>query len=206
MPRKKRVNPNRVPVRSAAFNRGEIIARASGGNIVYGWLLVLHTLIYHEAIFLSPSAVQEEAVDAAVRLAWKAADDAVVHEMLSPSDLRKAESITGMKTPHPNLMVAPLKTQVDADRLYKRAQKNALHYALCSIALGLERLGYYDDKQLKRVFTNVQITLAEIEEGSVTYDELMADIDKSAEAVGRKNNPANMDTGEQTNGVNIPQA
>ena len=194
MPRKKRVNPNRKPVKPATFDKAEIMKRANSGNIVYAWLLVLHTLIYHEAKHLSSSkaledgveGVVDDATNAAVKLAWKAADDAVVNEVLSASDIRKAELITGMKTPYINLETTPIRSQLDAEKLYKRAKKNALYNALFSIALGLEQLGYYDNTQLNRVFTNVEITLAEIEEGVLTYDDLMADIDKSADKVGRK--------------------
>ena len=176
MPKKRRVNHNRIPAQASSLDRDNIIQRANSGNIVYAWLLVLHTLIYHEA-----GAEQEEAV----RLARKAADDAVICEMLSAADLRKAETITGMKTPYHDIMTMPLRTQGDVERLYKKAKKCALHNALRSIALGLERLGYYDTDTLNRVFTNVRITLAEIEDEQVSYDDLMKDIDSSAMRVGR---------------------
>ena len=41
--------------------------------------------------------------------------------------------------------------------------------------------------QLKRIFSNVELTLAEIESGHNSYSRLMAEVDRSAESIGRKN-------------------
>ena len=189
MPKRKRVNPRKKPISPSSdelisYDRAEILRQASSGNSVYAWLLVLHTMIYHEA-----KSTDE------VRQAWDAADTAPFHEVLTPSEIRRAEAITGLTIPYPNLEIQPIRSKGEAIAFQRKAREKALYLALFSISLGLESAMFYDETQLRRIFSNVELTLAEIDSGHSSYSRLVQDVDRSAEAIGRK--PKHEESGTQ---------
>ena len=180
MPKKKRTNPRKIPISPSSdelitYDKAEMLQRASAGNSVYAWLLVLHTMLYQEA--QSPGEVRQ---------AWDAADAAPTRGVLKPSEMRRAEAITGLALPYPNLEAQPIRSKGDAIVFQKKARERALCLALFSISLGLADTKLYDETQLRRIFSNVDLTLAEIENGQNSYSRLMEDVDRSAENIGRK--------------------
>ena len=158
-----------------SFKKDEILKQTSSGNSVYAWLLVLHTMLYHEA--KSPEDV---------RLAWDAADAAPNREVLKPSEIRRAETITGLALPYPNLEAQPVRSKGDAIAFQRKARERALRLAFFSISLGLADTKLYDETQLRRIFSNADLTLAEIENGHNSYSRLMDEVCRSAESVERK--------------------
>lgn len=161
----KRVNPRRIPLERGEFDRAAIIKDVSYANLYFGWLLVLHAMLEQEA--KTPDEVK--------RL-WNAADRACVEEGLKAWEIHEAEQLMGLKEPHPNLNTYLVRSPVELEAFRRKARENAVFIALCSICLGLDNGGLLDREQLRRIFANVSLTLAEIESGCTSYDKLAADI------------------------------
>lgn len=161
MAKKKRVNPHRIPISMKNVDKAAIINDASYANLYFGWLLVLHAMLEQEA--KTPEEIGK---------LWDAADRACVEEGLKQREIRKAEEIMGLREPYPNLNTYRIKSEVELRTFRERARKNAIFLALCSICLGLDGGGLLDREQLRHIFANVALTLAEIEGGCTTYQEL----------------------------------
>ena len=73
----------------SGFDREKIISEESAANLYYAWLLVLHTMLEHEA--KTPEEVQ--------RL-WNAADQTVIQEYISNWRLMEAAKIMGYGQPY----------------------------------------------------------------------------------------------------------
>ena len=161
MGKKKRVNPRRIPMPKSSFDRDVIINEASSGNLYYAWLLVLHTMLELEA--KTPEEVQ--------RL-WNAADQTVIQEYISNWRLTEAAKIMGYELPYPTLEFRDVRSEAELTIYKRKAKENALHTALASICLGLDATGQLDRAQLRRIFSNVALTVAEVERGYTSYDQL----------------------------------
>ena len=165
MAKGKRVNPRRIPLAKDKIDKAAIINDVSYANLYYAWLLVLYAMLEQEA--KTPDEVK--------RL-WNAADRACVEEGLKTWEIHDAEQLMGLKEPHPNLNMYAVRSLAELEAFKRKARENAVFIALCSICLGLDNGGLLDKAQLRRVFANVSLTLAEIESSCTSYDQLAADI------------------------------
>lgn len=167
MPKKKqrRVNPHRIPMAKSKFNKEAIINDVSYGNLYYGWLLVLHSMLEHCA--KTPDEIQ---------YLWNAADKTAIQESVKSWELHKAEEIMGIMEPYPNLDFHNIRSEADLAAYRRKAGKNAIHIALCSICLGLDATERLDRAQLRAIFSNAALTLAEIEGGCSSYDQIAREI------------------------------
>ena len=59
------------------------------------------------------------------------------------------------------------------EAIRRKLKKNALHAGLCIIALGMKALDLYSNEDLRSIFFNVDLTLAEIDRGVTSYDKLL---------------------------------
>ncbi|MBR0311844.1 MAG: hypothetical protein IJQ98_05540, partial [Oscillospiraceae bacterium] len=50
MAKKKRTNPNRIPIALEKIDKDELVASVSHGNMFYAWLLTLPALIQQEGV------------------------------------------------------------------------------------------------------------------------------------------------------------
>lgn len=173
MSKQKRINPRRVPLSKGNAVREQIIERASRGNSVYAWILVLHSMLFHVA----------KSDEERLRV-WNVADSVRVRESLDLKNIRAAEDIMGLRYPYPNLAKQQIASLGDAVVYERKAKENALFFGLCAIALGLQATGAYDGEQMHRIFSNADLTLAEIEQGSTTYENLAKEIEESGQEVG----------------------
>lgn len=163
--RAKRVNPRNKPVPKKRFDRAAIIQEASYGNLYYGWLLVIHTMLEQGA------KTPEE-----LKNIWNAEDQVRITDSLKTWQIRDAEKIMGLKEPYPNLELHKARSEVEIEAFRRKAEKRALHTALSSIALGLDSTSLFDPEQLRQIFSNVALTLAEIESGCNSYKQLEEDV------------------------------
>jgi len=161
MGKKKRVNPRRIPMPKSSFDRDVIINEASSGNLYYAWLLVLHAMLEYEA------ETPEER-----RRLLNAANQTTIRENISDWRLMEAAKLMGREQPHPTLGFREARSKAELAAYMRKARQNALHTALASICLGLDDTGQIDRTRLRRIFSNVALTVAEIESRHSSYDEL----------------------------------
>ena len=154
---KKKVNPRRTPLPRNALDKDAILEEAVKDDMAHAWLLVAGPLLdrgYH----LPPLA---EAVSAYVNSS-------------NPKDnkgaIKRAEAALGIKKMH--LDPDRVKSPVELAAFKKKVWKIAMQTALCVIYLAMERL--IDKDELKGIFFSADLTLAEVESGINSFDEIQA--------------------------------
>lgn len=167
MPKKrsKKMNPRRIPMPKSAFDREAMLEEATKDDMYRAWLLVLNALVEQGR------AEPDE---------FPALLDDVDDYMASPrfrgdgkdSEIASAEKLMGISSPHPNPRPDSVKSAVELECFRKKVYRIATHIALCVICLGFEAAGRFAEDELRLIFFNVELTLAEIDEGRVSYDGL----------------------------------
>lgn len=165
MTKKRRVNPHRIPLRKGTYDSTSLLYEEMHQNLYYAWLLVIHTLLEQEI------ATQER-----VKEIWLAMDDGMIAYKLTTSQVYHASDLLKMSEPYPNLERAPLKTEADVVSFRKKAHKQAVFLALCSLSLALEKLGCLSEHDFHKILTNIPLTLAEIESGYMSYEKLEEEV------------------------------
>ena len=74
--------------------------------------------------------------------------------------------------PHPHIDMDRIRTKGDLLTVKRKLKEDALHSALCIICLGLEKTKQFSHEELRRLFFNVSLTMAEIESGITSYDRI----------------------------------
>ncbi len=166
MAKKKRTNPNRIPIALEKIDKDELVASVSHGNMFYAWLLTLPALIQQEGV----------SKDRVIEL-WTVVND----YMAAPSftgerlhkELRAIAGAIGSHEPYPQIGFERVRTLADLETVRRKLKKNALYDAVCMILIGLQSTGEFEQETLRRIYVNADLTLAEIEHGRTTYDELL---------------------------------
>lgn len=86
--------------------------------------------------------------------------------------LLRVETTLGYK--RPNLDSSRVKSPVELEAFKKKVRRIAIQTALCVIYLALERL--IDRDKLKEIFFSADLTLAEVESGIASFDEIQKEI------------------------------
>lgn len=160
--RKKRINPNKVPISKDEVDVDKLINEAGAGNLYSAWLLLLPTLCEYDAM------TGERIVKT-----LNAANAYITHPLPANKNIAKekkrVEELLGMRMPHPHIDLDRIQTKGDMAAVNRKLKENALHSALCLLCMGLEATGQFSEAQLKHLFFNAGITLAEIQSGCRTY-------------------------------------
>ena len=156
---KKKTNPRRTPLPRNALDKDAILEEAVKDDMAHAWLLVAGPLL-DRGYELPPLA---DAVSAYVNNATPKDDKAA---------MTRAEAALGIKKMH--LDPDRVKSPVELEAFKKKVWKVAMHTALCVIYLALERL--IDKDELKDIFFSADLTLAEVEHGINSFDEIQREI------------------------------
>ena len=163
--KQKRVNPNRIPVSKEELNENQILTEASTGNMYFAWLLILPTLSEQEN--MSRKRILE---------IWDAVNEYASQprpqDLKASEETRRAEKLMGLSMPHPHIDMDHIRTKGDLLAVNRKLKEDALHSALCIICLGLEETKQLSHEELRRLFFNVNLTMAEIESGITSYDRI----------------------------------
>ena len=163
--KQKRVNPNRIPVSKEELNENQILTEASTGNMYFAWLLILPTLSEQEN--MSRKRILE---------IWDAVNEYASQprpqDLEASEETRRAEKLMGLSMPHPHIDMDHIRTKGDLLAVKRKLKEDALHSALCIICLGLEETKQLSHEELRRLFFNVNLTMAEIESGITSYDRI----------------------------------
>ena len=87
-------------------------------------------------------------------------------------EIARAEKLMGISSPYPSLSPENVRCPAELERFKQKVFRIATHVALCVVCLGLEAAGRFDEDELRLIFFNADLTLAEIDEGRVSYDGL----------------------------------
>ena len=153
MPKKKRVNPRRIPLPKGAMDKDAILEEAMKDDVAHAWLLVAEPL-FEIGYELAPLA---DSVSDFINRSTKERDKGAI---------LRVERKLGIKMP--NLNPEQVKSPVELEAFKKKVWRVALNTALCVVYLGLEKL--VPEDVLKKVFFNAQLTLAEIEYGINSFE------------------------------------
>ena len=156
--KKKKVNPRRVPLAKSAIDKDAIIEEAMKDDMSHAWLLVASSLVEQEHISVND-------VNAYIsNKAFKSGSD--------NSELTRAEKLMGKNNPYKNLDPSRIHSPVELEAFKKKVAKVAIHTALSVICLGLDSTGRFSEEDFHRIFLGADLTLAEIESGVNSFEEI----------------------------------
>ena len=169
MPKKKakRTNPNKKPISLDSIDYHEVIAEESTGNMYYAWLLVLPPMFEHEGMTKEQVVSLWDAVNNCA-----AAPDFTGRRLAD--ETTRIEHTLGFSTPYPDIDFDAVRSEGALLAVRRKLKANALHAGLCIIALGIESTGKFTPEEIKRLIFNADLTLAEIQRGCTTYEDLAA--------------------------------
>ena len=153
---KKKTNPRRIPLAKREINKDEILHDATQGKMDGAWLLVANELYDQGHRNLSEL---NEAVGA------------YVDASAGSANMERAEAIMGIPA-STHLSVKQIKSPVELEAFKKKVHWVAIRTALAVICLGLESTGQFTEEELRKVFFNVDLSLAEVESGRTSYEEI----------------------------------
>ena len=156
---KRKMNPRRIPLAKSAINKDTIVEEAMKDDMYHGWLLVATALVDLE--FAKPEEIQS-ICDLVNLFAKKEA---------SKDAMDRADKLMGIG-PKPRLNFDRVTSPVELMKFKKKVKRIALHTSLAVICLGLENIGKYSNEDLHRIFLSADLTQAEIDAGTESYDEL----------------------------------
>ena len=147
------------------FDKYAILEEATRDDMYRAWLLVLNALV--EQGRAEPDG-------------FPALLDDVNDYMSGPcfrgdgkdGEIARAEKLMGISSPHPNLRPDSVKSAVELECFRKKVFRIATHIALCVICLGFEAAGRFAEDELRLIFFNADLTLAEIDEGRNSYEDI----------------------------------
>ena len=163
--KKKKVNPRRVPLAKSAIDKDAIIEEAMKDDMSHAWLLVASSLVEQEHISVNELSELSDAVNAYIsNKAFKSGSD--------NSELTRAEKLMGKNNPYKNLDPSRIHSPVELEAFKKKVAKVAIHTALSVICLGLDSTGRFSEEDFHRIFLGADLTLAEIERGVNSFEEI----------------------------------
>jgi hypothetical protein len=90
------------------------------------------------------------------------------------AEMRRAREIIGI--PDMRLNPEKIKSPVELEAFKRKVKRIALYTALSVIYLGLEATGQFEMEELKRIFLSADLTMAEIESGVNSFEQIERDL------------------------------
>ena len=156
---KKKLNPRRVPLAKSAIDKDRIIEEAMKDDMYHAWLLVATVLVDLE--YAKPEEIQGLCDQVNLFSKNEATKDA----------MDRADKLMGIGS-KPRLNIDRVTSPIELTKFKKKVERIALHTSLAVICLGLESIGKYNNNDLKRIFLSADLTQAEIDAGTDSYDNL----------------------------------
>jgi len=153
---RKKLNPRNIPMKGRSINIDAIIDESMRHDMEHARLLVA-------------AALQKEMSSDKV----KELLDSLQESDVSEEKISHAEQLMGLSE-RPSVSLEGISTGEDLKKFKAKMKKLALHTALCSICLGLEKKGYTSE-QLQSIFDDVKQIKNRIDNGEITYKDLKMD-------------------------------
>ena len=151
---RKKLNPRRIPIAKREINTEKILDEAMKDDMAHAWLLV--------ANYISSDELGQMA-DAVNRFIGRGSEN-------GSSELARVSAL--IETRKPRVDPSGIRSAIDLERFRRKVERIALHTGLCVVCLGLESTGRFSEEDLKRIFFSADLTLAEIESGVNSYEEI----------------------------------
>ena len=161
--KKKKKNPRRIPMPKSQIDYNSILEEATKDDMYRAWLLIASNLI--ELEYVSPTQVGTLADQINKQIGAKQFKS-------NDYEIRRIERLIGVSNPYDNLDISQVKSTFDLEKFKKKVERVAIHTSLCVIGFGLDASSEFSAEQLRRLFLNVDLTLAEIDAGCTTYKAL----------------------------------
>ena len=158
---KKKVNPRRIPLARKYVDKDAILEEAVKGKVADAWVLVANAL--YEEGYTDIDEIDQEVSHYLDSDAYVKADR---------EEIRRAGALMSTQPSASHMKVENIRSAVELEAYKKKAQSVALYTALNSICLGLMQTGKFSEEELRRVFFNVDLSLAEIESGRSTLKKI----------------------------------
>lgn len=157
---RKKTNPRRIPIARKDVNTEEVIEEAMKDDMAHAWLLTVDALVNQEHINPDELPGFADAVNRYIERGSRQGRE----------DIARAEKMVATKKPRvdPSYVRSPY----DLEKFKKKVERIALQTGLCVICLGLESTGKLREEDLKRIFFTADITLAEIDSGVNSYENI----------------------------------
>lgn len=162
--KKKRVNPHRKPISKESVDSKAILEEATEDDIYRAWLLVGNAIIDLDIVHASELPILSDEVNRFI------ANPA--SERKRASEMLRAETKIGIKKPYGVLDPHGIHSEAELKTFKSKVYRLATFTALCVLYLGLESTMKFDELQLRRIFLNTDLTLAEIDRGLNSYENL----------------------------------
>ena len=153
---KKKLNPRNIPMKGRSINIDAIIDESMRHDMEHARLLVAAALRKE----MSSDKVKELL-------------DSLQESDVSEEKISHAEQLMRLSE-RPSVSLEGISTGEDLKKFKGKMKKLALHTALCSICLGLEKKGYTSE-QLQSIFDDVKQIKNRIDNGEITYKDLKMD-------------------------------
>lgn len=153
---RKKLNPRNIPMKGRSINIDAIIDESMRHDMEHARLLVAAALRKE----MSSDKVKELL-------------DSLQESDVSEEKISHAEQLMGLSE-RPSVSLEGISTGEDLKKFKGKMKKLALHTALCSICLGLEKKGYTSE-QLQSIFDDVKQIKNRIDNGEITYKDLKMD-------------------------------
>ena len=161
----KKLNPRRIPLAKSQIKNSDILEEATKDDMFRAWLLVLNALFDQEMI-------SKEEIPELVGCVNRYMQRTSYSQNEKDNNLRRAITLMGIPCPYEHISPDGVKSTVELEAFKKKVRKVAIHTALSVVCLGIDSYGKYDHEQIRRIFFNVDLTLAELEHGTTSYPEL----------------------------------
>ena len=163
--RKKKVNPHRIPLAKSEIDKDAILSEAMKDDMYHAWLLVVNAILEQEQIPKSDIPALADTVN-------KYISSVSFHHKSKEDEMKSAEQLMGIRGMPENLNPDTIKSPIELARFKEKVSKVATHTALCVVCLGLEATGRFQAEDLRRLFFNVELTLAEIDSGLNSFSDI----------------------------------
>jgi len=162
---KKRVNPNRIPIKKESFDANEIVRQATQGAVLRAWALVLGSL----------SNFSEATTEVMLNL-WRDVDtySKTVSRYEDVSEkMAYIEKSTGIHIPFASLSTKNITTIGAANKFRRQAEKNALYAALAIIAEPIVRGELLEEFDIAQLFRRALWTDEELDDKNIALSDIL---------------------------------
>lgn len=165
MAKKKKTNPNKVPVAKGSFDQTAYIEEILREENIHACLLVM------SALGELDDMTAQKMVDT-----WFRSNHYDPDSNTGKTIKQKAENVFDFKLPYPMAGAIEVKSEGDLKKVKYQMRRNCLYSAICVFCTSAYNAGVLDELATRSTYLNAQITEEEIARGRRTYDGIQKEL------------------------------